>query len=89
MTKKKRKAAAPRKKKAKPAAKNASRGKAAAGDGRLDARRTPAANRPTVPLFDTDRFRRHIEPAYRTMWKISQRGEPPRALPADPLPPGR
>jgi hypothetical protein len=80
--KKKRKAAAPREKKAKPAAKNASRGKAAAGDGRGGAR-------PTAPLFDTDRFRRHIEPAYRTMREIIQRGEPPRAFPADPLPPGQ
>jgi predicted O-linked N-acetylglucosamine transferase (SPINDLY family) len=32
------------------------------------------------PLFDTDRFRRHIEAAYRTMWEIWQRGEPPRAF---------
>jgi protein O-GlcNAc transferase len=37
-----------------------------------------AANRLTHPLFDTDRFRRHIEAAYRTMWEIRQRGEPPR-----------
>jgi protein O-GlcNAc transferase len=32
------------------------------------------------PLFDTDRFRRHIEAAYRTMWEIWQRGESPRAF---------
>ncbi|HUO02634.1 MAG TPA: tetratricopeptide repeat protein [Rhizomicrobium sp.] len=35
-------------------------------------------NRTTCPLFDTDRFRQHIEAAYRQMWEIAQRGEPPR-----------
>jgi predicted O-linked N-acetylglucosamine transferase (SPINDLY family) len=38
------------------------------------------ANRLTHPLFDTDRFRRHIEAAYRTMWQTWQRGEPPRSF---------
>ena len=38
-----------------------------------------AANRTTQPLFDTDRFRRHIEAAYIAMWGRVQRGE----LPAD------
>ena len=28
-------------------------------------------------LFDTDRFRRHLEWAYRSMWERSLRGEPP------------
>jgi len=37
-----------------------------------------AVNRKTAPLFDTDRFRRHIESAYATMWEIRQRGEQPR-----------
>jgi len=37
-----------------------------------------AANRLTHPLFDTDRFRRHIEAAYLQMWEIWQRGERPR-----------
>jgi protein O-GlcNAc transferase len=37
------------------------------------------------PLFDTDRFRRHIEVAYTTMWEISQRGEKPRAFAVDPI----
>jgi protein O-GlcNAc transferase len=37
-------------------------------------------NRLTYPLFDTDRFRRHIEIAYRTMWDIWQRGEPPQSF---------
>ena len=34
-----------------------------------------ARNRSTYPLFDTDRFRRHIEAAYVTMWERYQRGE--------------
>jgi predicted O-linked N-acetylglucosamine transferase (SPINDLY family) len=37
-----------------------------------------AQNRATYPLFDTDRFRQHIESAYRQMWEIAQRGEAPR-----------
>jgi protein O-GlcNAc transferase len=36
-------------------------------------------NRETRPLFDTERFRHHLELAYRTMWERQQRGE----LPAD------
>lgn len=39
-----------------------------------------AANRLTYPLFDTDRFRRHIEAAYRTMWERWQRGEGPESF---------
>ena len=39
-----------------------------------------ARNRDTHPLFDTDRFRRHIEAAYLRMWEIWQRGEPPQSL---------
>lgn len=35
-------------------------------------------------LFNTDRFRRHIEAAYRTMWEIWRRGEPPRSFSVDP-----
>jgi predicted O-linked N-acetylglucosamine transferase (SPINDLY family) len=37
------------------------------------------------PLFDTDRFRRHIEAAYTKMWEISERGEPPQAFAVDPI----
>ncbi len=44
-----------------------------------------ARNRSTHPLFDTDRFRRHIESAYVTMWEICQRGERPRAFAVDPI----
>jgi protein O-GlcNAc transferase len=36
-----------------------------------------AQNRQIFPLFDIDRFRRHIESAYQTMWERYQRGEPP------------
>ena len=39
-----------------------------------------ARNRERYPLFDTDRFTRHIEAAYTTMWERSQRGEPPAEL---------
>jgi protein O-GlcNAc transferase len=35
-----------------------------------------AQNRETFPLFDTDRYRRHIESAYETMWERYERGEP-------------
>jgi predicted O-linked N-acetylglucosamine transferase (SPINDLY family) len=38
------------------------------------------ANRLTHPLFDTDRFRRHIEAAYLQMHEMCQRGEPPRGF---------
>ena len=37
-------------------------------------------NRWSTPLFDCDRFRRHIEVAYIEMWSIWQRGEKPRAF---------
>jgi protein O-GlcNAc transferase len=37
-------------------------------------------SRRVCPLFDTDRFRRHIEAAYTTMWKTHQRDEAPRSI---------
>jgi len=40
-------------------------------------------NRMSFPLFDTDRFRRHIELAYVAMWERYQRGEPPSAFSID------
>jgi protein O-GlcNAc transferase len=43
-----------------------------------------AQNRETFPLFDTDRFRRHIESAYETMWERYQRGEPPASFTVAP-----
>jgi predicted O-linked N-acetylglucosamine transferase (SPINDLY family) len=44
-----------------------------------------AANRTTQPLFDTERFRRHIEAAYLAMWERTQRGEPPDHLTIAPI----
>jgi protein O-GlcNAc transferase len=35
-------------------------------------------------LFDSDRFRRHIEAAYLTMWERWQRGEKPQAFSVAP-----
>jgi predicted O-linked N-acetylglucosamine transferase (SPINDLY family) len=43
-------------------------------------------NRGTFPLFDTNRFTRHIESAYRTMWERYQQGEPPAGFAVAPLP---
>jgi protein O-GlcNAc transferase len=43
-----------------------------------------AQNRATCPLFDTDRFRRHIESAYTTMWELQRRGESPRSFSVEP-----
>jgi predicted O-linked N-acetylglucosamine transferase (SPINDLY family) len=37
-------------------------------------------NLTTHPLFDTGRFTRGLEAAYRTMWEIWQRGEAPRSF---------
>ena len=39
----------------------------------------------SAPLFDADRFRRHIESAFTTMWEIWQRGDEPRAFAVKPL----
>jgi protein O-GlcNAc transferase len=47
-------------------------------------RRKLGDNRPTCPLFDSDRFRRHIEAAYTAMWDIYQRGESPRSFCVEP-----
>ncbi|HYM33213.1 MAG TPA: tetratricopeptide repeat protein [Candidatus Cybelea sp.] len=51
-----------------------------------DLRARLARNRLTTPLFDTDRFRRHIEAAYTKMWDIACRGEAPRAFAVPPEP---
>jgi predicted O-linked N-acetylglucosamine transferase (SPINDLY family) len=37
-------------------------------------------NRATHPLFNTDRFRRHIEGAYIRMWELWQHGEKPHSF---------
>jgi protein O-GlcNAc transferase len=44
-----------------------------------------AQNRAGCPLFDTDRFRRHIENAYTTMWELQRRGESPRSFSVEPV----
>ncbi len=41
-------------------------------------RRRLAEVNSTTPLFDTDRFRRHLEDAYERMLEILRRGGPPR-----------
>src|SRR6266567_1268265 len=49
-------------------------------------RRKLEENRGTCPLFDTDRFRRHIETAYSMMWELRLRGEGSQsfAVPREP-----
>jgi len=39
-----------------------------------------SANRGTWPLFDAERFRRHIEAAYEIMWRRYQAGQPPESF---------
>jgi predicted O-linked N-acetylglucosamine transferase (SPINDLY family) len=50
-----------------------------------DIRARLAQNRHTHSLFNTDRFRRHIEAAYTTMWERYQRGEPPESFAVEPI----
>jgi protein O-GlcNAc transferase len=45
---------------------------------------TLAGNRGTHPLFDTRRFARNIEAAYRLMWERYRRGEPPACFAVQP-----
>ena len=42
-------------------------------------------SRLTAPLFDTDRFRHHIEQAYVTMLEVHDRGEEPRGFSVKPI----
>ncbi len=44
-------------------------------------------NRMTGPLFDIDRFRRHIEAAYIRMWSIWQQGGQPEPFAIEPVDP--
>ena len=44
-----------------------------------------ARSRTTHSLFDTDRFRRHIESACVTTWERHQRGEPPENFAVEPM----
>jgi protein O-GlcNAc transferase len=49
--------------------------------GRLAAlRQRLARNRSAMPLFDTARFTRHLEAAYRGMWERWRAGQPPAAF---------
>ena len=41
-------------------------------------------NRLSHPLFDTDRYRRHLETAYVRMWEYWQRGESPASFTVEP-----
>jgi len=43
-------------------------------------------NRLSFPLFDSDRFCRHMEAAFKTMWDLWQHAEPPRSFAVDPIP---
>ena len=45
-----------------------------------------AANRLQTPLFDTERFTRHLERAYAMMWERHAQGLPPAPLRVEPLP---
>jgi predicted O-linked N-acetylglucosamine transferase (SPINDLY family) len=44
-----------------------------------------ARNRASCALFDTDRYRRHLESAYATMWERYQRGESPAGFEVRPI----
>jgi predicted O-linked N-acetylglucosamine transferase (SPINDLY family) len=48
-------------------------------------RKKLAANRRTKPLFDTARFRRHIEAAYLSMWERCLNGEAPHGFAVPPM----
>jgi predicted O-linked N-acetylglucosamine transferase (SPINDLY family) len=45
-----------------------------------------AKNRLSAPLFDTSRFTRHLETAYKLMWELYQAGGAPRRIEVPPLP---
>jgi predicted O-linked N-acetylglucosamine transferase (SPINDLY family) len=48
-------------------------------------RRKLARNRDVFPLFDVERFRRHIEAAYFSMWQRCQRQEAPASFAVVPI----
>lgn len=49
-------------------------------------KRRLTASRRQVPLFDTERYCRHLEAAYRLMWQRAERGEAPSTLWVEPQP---
>ena len=48
-----------------------------------------ARNRITSPLFDSERFCRHLEAAYVSMWQRSESGKPPEGFAVPALPRAR
>ena len=50
-----------------------------------DVRARLAHNRATCRLFDSGRFRRHIETAYAMMWRRHQSGQPPESFAVEPV----
>jgi predicted O-linked N-acetylglucosamine transferase (SPINDLY family) len=46
-----------------------------------------ARNLQSFPLFDTERFTRHIEAAYTAMWQRAERGERPQSFAVAPIEP--
>jgi predicted O-linked N-acetylglucosamine transferase (SPINDLY family) len=59
----------------------------AADPAKLAAIKSKLANNLAVaPLFDTARYTRHLEAAYRRMWEISQKGKAPQSFAIEPLP---
>lgn len=50
-------------------------------------RRKLATHRTSFPLFDTDRYRRHIEAAFTAMWQRSEAGLPPESFAVSPIAP--
>ena len=48
-------------------------------------KQTLLRNRETYPLFDSERFRRHIEAAYTKMWEQYQQGMPPAGFAVAPI----
>lgn len=57
------------------------------GAARAALRARLAANRESAPLFDTGRYVRHLEDAYRAMWARFERGESPAPITVPPRPP--
>jgi protein O-GlcNAc transferase len=49
-------------------------------------RKKLAQHRLDYPLFDADRFCRHLEAAYEIMWQRCNRGEPPASFAVEPAP---
>jgi predicted O-linked N-acetylglucosamine transferase (SPINDLY family) len=44
-----------------------------------------ARHQKTYPLFNTERFTRHLEAGYIAMWERYQRGEPPASIGVAPI----